>query len=163
MLLAKRIVNLMLKLNVRANFAARRRVHFHVSTLLARGSCGRRRVRRILRCHFRSSDRSLFRDTELSNYRTFSVAFLDIALRAAVILLTVGSALGMLCRCTIQLGSLYESHVAPDASSQTSAFNGRSIPTVCTVCINGVPPRALPKMMSSVGLNSRPASPAPAA
>src|SRR6266404_679703 len=73
-------------------------------------------------------------------------------------LLTVGSALGILCRSAIQLGSLYESHVVPDASSQTSAFNGRSIPTVCTDCINGVPPRALPKIMSSVGRNARPAS-----
>src|SRR5882762_4957115 len=119
-----------------------------------------RRVRRILSYHRGDSARSLFRDRD---YRTFAVALRDIASRAVVILLTVGSALEMLCRCTIQLGSLYESHVAPDASSQTSAFKGRSIPTVCRDCSKGVPPRALPKMMSSVGRNSRPASSAPMA
>src|SRR5438132_12768391 len=81
----------------------------------------------------------------------------DIALSALLILLTTGSALATPCRCAIQLGSLYDSHVVPDASSQTSAFNGKSIPSVCTDCINGVPPRALPKMMSSVGRNSTPA------
>src|SRR5436305_9744239 len=104
----------------------------------------------------------LFLDRE-RYYAAFSVIFLAIALSAALILLTTGSALATPCRCAIQLGSLYDSHVVPDASSQTSAFNGRSIPTVCADCIKGVPPRALPKMMSSVGRNSRPAAAAPAA
>src|SRR5205807_10443282 len=43
------------------------------------------------------------------------------------------------------------------------AFNGRSIPAVWDACISGVPPRALPKMMSPVGRSLRPASAAPAA
>src|SRR5882724_12579186 len=97
------------------------------------------------------------------DYTAFSVILLAIALSAPLILLTTGSALATPCRRAIQLSSLYDSHVVPDASSQTSAFNGRSIPTVCTDCIKGVPPRALPKMMTSVGRSSRPASDAPAA
>src|SRR6267142_6461497 len=85
------------------------------------------------------------------------VAALAIALSAAAILLTTGSALAPTpCRCAIQPGSLYESHVVPAESCQTSAFNGRSIPAVCDACISGVPPRALPKTMSSVGANVSP-------
>src|SRR4029077_16634274 len=90
-------------------------------------------------------------------------AFLDIALSAAVILSTISARTPSPCRWTIQLGSLYESHVLPAASCQTSAFNGRSIPAVWDACINGVPPRALPKMMRLVGRKSSPASAAPPA
>jgi hypothetical protein len=58
---------------------------------------------------------------------------------------------------------LYESHVSPDASCQTSAFNGRSIPIVCANCISGVPALALPKIRSLVGRSDSPTSVAPAA
>jgi hypothetical protein len=78
-------------------------------------------------------------------------------------LFTIGSALVSSCRCAIHLGSSYEIHVLPAASSQTIAFSGRSIPTVCADCMRGVPPRAFPKMISSVGRNVRPTSAAPAA
>src|SRR5258707_12656124 len=67
------------------------------------------------------------------------------------------------CRLASQLGSLYESQVAPDASCQTSALSGRSIPIVWTDCINGVPPLALPKIRSSVGRSASPTWAAPAA
>ena len=67
------------------------------------------------------------------------------------------------CRCAIQPGSLYEIQVLPATSCQTSTFNGRSIPTVWTDCMSGVPPRALPKIISSVGRNFSPTSAAPAA
>jgi len=85
------------------------------------------------------------------------------ALNRSAILATTGSALAIPCRCAIQLGSLYEIHVLPTEFCQTSAFNGRSIPVVWTDCMRGVPPRAFPKMISSVGRNVRPTSAAPTA
>jgi hypothetical protein len=57
-------------------------------------------------------------------------------LRRVARLLKVGHAV---CG-VIQIGPLSESHVLPAASSQTSAFDGRSIPAVCDACINSVPP-----------------------
>ena len=78
-------------------------------------------------------------------------------------LFTIDSAFATPCRCAIHLGSLYEIHVLPAEFCQTSAFNGRSIPVVGTDCMRGVPPRTLPKMISSVGRNVRPTSAAPAA
>src|SRR5215467_3308199 len=59
------------------------------------------------------------------------VAALATAPSDAAIALTVAStSLPSPCRLASQLGSLYESQVSPDASRQTSAFNGRSIPIV---------------------------------
>jgi hypothetical protein len=63
--------------------------------------------------------------------------FLKIAVSAAVNLSTTFALTPRPCRCTIQLGSLYESQVLPSASCQTSAFNGRSTPAVWTLGING--------------------------
>ena len=82
---------------------------------------------------------------------TFSAAFLDISLSEAAILVTPGSALATLCRRVIQIGSLNESHVLPAASYQTCAFDGRSIPAVCGVRVNGVAPRALQRVAQSQG------------
>jgi hypothetical protein len=82
----------------------------------------------------------------VGDYPTFSAAFLDSSLSAAAILVTPGSALATLCLRVIQIDSLNESHVLPAASYQTSAFDGRSIPAVCDACINGVLPRALPRV-----------------
>ena len=82
---------------------------------------------------------------------TFSAAFLDISLSEAAILVTAGSALATLCRRVIQIGSLNGRHVLPAASYQASAFDGRSVPAVCDACINGVPPRALPRVAQSQG------------
>src|SRR5262245_36258908 len=59
------------------------------------------------------------------------VADFAVAASAAAIALTAGSvSWPSPCRFASQLGSLYESHVLPDASCQTNAFSGRSIPTV---------------------------------
>jgi hypothetical protein len=44
----------------------------------------------------------------------------------------------------------------PDASCQTRAFSGGSIPIVWTNSISGVPPLALPKISSSVGRKDSP-------
>src|SRR6266436_4818683 len=118
-------------------------------------------VRDSFHCVFKV--RFAFRNHTQSLCQSGFAAVLAIALSAAAILLTTCSASATPCRRAIQLGSLYESHVLPVASFQTSAFNGRSIPTVCTDCISGVPPRALPKTMSSVGANVSPTSAAPAA
>jgi len=85
---------------------------------------------------------------------TFFAAFLDISRSEAAILITPGSALATLCRRVIQIGSLNESHVLPAASYQTSAFDGRSIPAVCDVRVNGVPPRALVRVTQSHGPDS---------
>jgi hypothetical protein len=67
------------------------------------------------------------------------------------------------CRFASQAGSLYESHVWPEASCQTSALNGRSSPIVWTEFIKGVPPLALPKIRTSVGRSDSPTAVAPAA
>src|SRR6202011_4141383 len=92
------------------------------------------------------------------------VAVLAIAASAAAMAATgVSTSWPTPCGFASQLGSLYESHVLPDASCQTSAFNGRSIPIVCIDCINGVPPFALPKIRSSVGRSDSPTAAAPAA
>ena len=85
----------------------------------------------------------------IGGHPTFSAAFLDISLSKAAILVTPGFALATLCRRVIQIGSFNESRVLPAASYQTSAFDGRSIPAVCDACINGVPPRALPRATQS--------------
>ncbi len=82
---------------------------------------------------------------------TFSAALLDISLSETAILVTPGSASVTLCRRVIQIGSLNESHVLPAASYQTSAFDGRSIPAVCDVRVNGVPPRALVRVTQRQG------------
>ena len=87
----------------------------------------------------------------LGHYPTFCAAFLDISLSAAAILVTPGSALPTLCRRVIQIGSLNESLVLPAPSYQTSAFDGRSIPAVCDVRVNGVPPRALVRVTQRQG------------
>ena len=87
----------------------------------------------------------------IGDHPTFSAVFLDISLSAAAILVTPGSVWATLCRRVIQIGSLNESHVLTAASYQTSAFDGRSIPAVCDPRINGVPPRALPRVTQSEG------------
>jgi len=51
----------------------------------------------------------------------------------------------------------------PFASSQTSAFNGKSMPTAWSDCMSWVPPLALPKIKSSVGRKGKPTWAAPAA
>jgi len=91
------------------------------------------------------------------------VACVEIVLSRLAILFRTACALCTPCRCPIQFGSLYESHVLFAASCQTRIFKGRSIPTVWSACIKGVPPRAFPKMTSAVGANVSPAFAAPAA
>src|SRR6516165_4459212 len=77
------------------------------------------------------------------------VAALASAFSAALRALTVAStSRPSPCRFASQPGSLYDSHVLPDASCQTNAFNGRSIPIVWVACMSGVPPLALPKIRS---------------
>jgi hypothetical protein len=90
----------------------------------------------------------------IGDHPTFSAAFLDISLSAAAILVTPGSALATLCRRVIQIGSLDQIHVLPEASYQTSAFDGRSIPTVCDACINGVQPRGLLRVNAEPGVTT---------
>src|SRR3984893_4221960 len=57
------------------------------------------------------------------------VALLAIAFNAAAIALTVVlSAPSRPWRCARNAGSLYDSHVVPDASCQTKVLSGRSMP-----------------------------------
>ena len=90
-----------------------------------------------------------------------TVAAFATAASAAVMAFTASST-SRPCRFASQLGSLYESHVTPEASCQTNAFSGRSMPIVCTDCITGVPALALPKIKTSVGRSDSPAAAAPA-
>ena len=65
-----------------------------------------------------------------ANYGALVAASAIAASIVAIALTFASYSLLSSCRFPSQTGSLYESHVLPDPSCQTSAFSGRSIPIV---------------------------------
>ena len=66
----------------------------------------------------------------IRHYGDAAAAFASASSAAAMALTAASTSWPSPCRFASQSGSLYESHVLPDASCQTSALSGRSMPMV---------------------------------